>query len=164
MKSLIVYCSSQGTTEKAIRILSDRLSGEVFTLDLNKESLKMDLDNFDNIIIGGSIHAGNIQKKVKQFIQEFYFELLTKEIGLFLCCMYEGDIAVEQFNQAFPVELRKSATALGLFGGEFIFSKMNFLEKQIVKRVTGTKTDQMKLDVDAIKEFASRMNSSKVLA
>jgi menaquinone-dependent protoporphyrinogen oxidase len=123
MKSLIVYCSSHGTTEKAVGILSENLEGEVFTLDLNKESLKMDLDNFDNIIIGGSIHAGNIQRKVKRFIQEYYFELLTKEIGLFLCCMLKGDHAVEQFNKSFPVELRKNATALGLFGGELFFQK-----------------------------------------
>ncbi|HEY2420662.1 MAG TPA: flavodoxin domain-containing protein [Neobacillus sp.] len=160
MTSLIVYCSSHGTTEKAVSILSEILEGEVYSVDLKQESLKMDLSNFDNIIIGGSIHAGNIQRKIKQFIRLYHDELMEKWVGLFLCCMKEGDSAIEQFNNAFPVELRKNSVALGLFGGEFLFSKMNYIEKQIVKKVTGVSTEQSNLDVEAIKLFASKVNNN----
>jgi menaquinone-dependent protoporphyrinogen oxidase len=162
MKSLIVYCSSHGTTEKAARLLSESLEGMVFTVDLKRESLKMDLSNIKNVIIGGSIHAGSIQRKVKLFIKEYHDELLTKELGLFLCCIHDGDVAIEQFNNAFPIELRKNSEAMGLFGGEFIVSKMNFLERQIVKKVNGVTTDQSNLDLEAIKEFAARLNNLKV--
>jgi menaquinone-dependent protoporphyrinogen oxidase len=162
MKSLIVYCSSHGTVEKAASLLSEYLEGEVFTVDLKREGLKMDLSNFENVIIGGSIHAGSIQRKVKQFIKEYHDELLTKELGLFLCCMHDGDVAIEQFNNSFPIELRKNSEAMGLFGGEFLVSKMNFLEKQIVKKVSGVSSDQSNLDLEAIKEFASQLNNPKV--
>jgi menaquinone-dependent protoporphyrinogen oxidase len=163
MKSLIVYCSSHGTTEKAVQILSEWLEGEVYTLNLKKEKLQMDLDNFESIIIGGSIHAGNIQRKIKHFIDEYHDELAGREIGLFLCCMNEGNSAIEQFNHAFPEDLRKNSTAMGLFGGEFLFAKMNFFEKQIVKKVSGVTSDQSKLDLKAIKEFATTMNHAKIL-
>jgi menaquinone-dependent protoporphyrinogen oxidase len=162
MKSLIVYCSSHGTTEKAVHLLSENLEGEVFTVDLKREGLKMDLSNFEMVIIGGSIHAGSIQRKVKQFIKEFHAELLTKELGLFLCCMHEGEVAIEQFNNAFPIDLRKNSDAMGLFGGEFLVSKMNFLERQMVKKVSGVSADQSNLDLEAIKEFASKLNNLKV--
>ena len=84
MKCLIVYCSSHGTTEKAVRFLSERLEGEVLAVDLKREKEKFDLSSFDTFIIGGSIHVGNIQRKIKQFIRNNFDTLLEKDVGLFL--------------------------------------------------------------------------------
>jgi menaquinone-dependent protoporphyrinogen oxidase len=162
MKSLIVYCSSHGTTEKAVRFLSEGLKGEVLAVDLKREKVKYDLRDYDTVIIGGSIHVGNIQRKIKQFISHNLVPLLEKEVGLFLCCMRDGETAIEQFNNAFPQELRKNSAAMGLFGGEFLLSEMNFLEKQIVKKVSGATIDQSNLDYDAIKEFVSKINNIKI--
>ena len=162
-RCLIVYCSSHGTTEKAVRFLSEILKGEVQTVDLKREKVKFDLRNFDTIIIGGSIHAGNIQRKIKQFITHHYDTLLEKEVGLFLCCMNDGETAIEQFNHAFPQELRKNSEAMGLFGGEFLLSEMNFIEKQIVKKVSGATIDQLNLDYEAIKEFTLKLNNIQTL-
>ncbi|CAH2717312.1 hypothetical protein BACCIP111895_04504 [Neobacillus rhizosphaerae] len=158
MKSLIVYCSSHGTTEKVVGLLSENLEGEVLSVDLKKEKTVFDLKDFDTVLIGGSIHAGTIQRRIKQFIKNNHDELLEKDLGLFLCCMREGDLAIEQFNHAFPQDLRKNSAALGLFGGEFLVSKMNFFERQVVKKVDSIISDQSNLDVEAIKEFASRLN------
>ena len=162
MNILIVYCSSHGTTEKAVRLLTDALEGKVYTVDLKREDLKMDLSNLKKVIIGGSIHAGTIQRKVKHFINAFQDELLTKEVGLFLCCMNEGETAIEQFNHAFPIEIRKNSVAMGLFGGEFLVSKMNFLERQMVKKVSGVSSDQSNLDIEAIREFAAKLNNLRI--
>ncbi|MEH7076850.1 flavodoxin domain-containing protein [Neobacillus drentensis] len=162
MKSLIVYCSSHGTTEKAVRFLSESLKGEILAVDLKRENVKFDLRDYDTVIIGGSIHVGNIQRKIKQFISHNLNTLLEKEVGLFLCCMRDGETAIEQFNNAFPQELRKNSAAMGLFGGEFLLSEMNFFEKQIVKKVSGATIDQSNLDYEAIKEFASKLNNIKV--
>jgi len=163
MKSLIVYCSSHGTTEKVVGLLSEQLTGEITSVDLNKGETWMDLEDYDAVIIGGSIHAGMIQRRIKRFIQAHHDELLVRELGLFLVCMHEGKVAIEQFNNAFPLELRKNSVALGLFGGEFLVSKMNFFERQVVKKVDGITTDKSKLDVESILEFASRFNDSAVL-
>lgn len=161
MKSLIVYCSSHGTTEKAVGLLSEHLEGEVLTVDLKREKTEFNLKDFEVVIIGGSIHAGNIQRKIKQFINRNHDELLLKELGLFLCCMHDGDTAIEQFNHAFPQDLRKNSVAMGLFGGEFLVSKMNFLERQIVKKASGVTEEQSKLDIGAILDFAFKINRIK---
>lgn len=163
MKILIVYCSSHGTTEKAVGLLCEHIEGEVLPVDLKKDKVYFHLNDFDSVIIGGSIHAGTIQRRVKQFIRVHHDELLQKNLGLFLCCMREGNTAVEQFNAAFPEDLRKNSMALGLFGGEFIVSKMNFFERQVVKKVDGVVSDQSRLDIKAIMEFATRFNSSLML-
>jgi menaquinone-dependent protoporphyrinogen oxidase len=163
MKSLIIYCSSHGTTEKAVRLLSESLRGEVLAVDLKKEKTEFNLKSFDTVIIGGSIHAGNIQRKLKQFMKDNHDTLVEKDLGLFLCCMRDGDAAIAQFNSAFPQELRKSSAAMGLFGGEFLVSKMNFFERQVVKKVDGIIEDQSKLDRESIMLFASKLNNIKSL-
>lgn len=157
MTNLIVYCSSHGTTAKAAQLLGESLVGKVELVDLSKHK-NPDLTPYDAVIIGGSIHAGMIQRKVKKFINMNHDTLLTKKTGFFLCCFREGDEAKTQFETAFPQDLRTQAVSDGIFGGEFIFSNMNFFEKQIIKKVAGVSSDQSNLDITAIKEFADRFN------
>ncbi|SDY27336.1 menaquinone-dependent protoporphyrinogen oxidase [Evansella caseinilytica] len=161
MKHLIVYCTSHGTTEKAAEILSKQLKGETIRVNL-KMNKAPDLSIFDTVLIGGSIHAGNIQRTIKKFIRENEKQLYAKEVGLFLCCMYEGEKAKEQFNQAFPEKLRQHSSANSLFGGEFLMSKMNFIERKIIQKVSGTTTDTFNLDELAIEEFAEQVNALRM--
>ena len=70
MKTAIIYMSKHGTTEKVVNIISDHLT-LINTDVFNIRNVKApDLIKYDFIIIGGSIHAGMIQKKVKQFCIE----------------------------------------------------------------------------------------------
>jgi menaquinone-dependent protoporphyrinogen oxidase len=160
MKTLIVYCSSHGTTEKAVQLLSQWMEGEVLAVDLKKDKITFDVSDYEFVIIGGSIHAGSIQGKIKSFIGKHYDELLTKKLGLFLCCWHDGETAIEQFDLAYPKELRKVSIANGIFGGEFLVSKMNFLERQIVKKVSGVTEDTSNLDTTAIMTFVMKINAT----
>lgn len=157
MKSIIVFSSSHGTTKKAAQLLSDLVVGDVELCDL-KENAQPDLEQYDCIVIGGSIHGGAIQRNVKQFIKKNDNVLLAKKVGLYICCMHEGDIAKEQFEKAFPKELRDISISNGLFGGEFIVSEMNFIERQIVKKASGVTENVSKLDERNIREFANKIN------
>lgn len=158
MKSLIVYCSTHGTTAKAAHLLRKKIEGDVIAINLDKSKLHSDLELFDSVVIGGSIHAGSIQGKIKKFMKEHEGLLQRKNLGLFLCCMREGQEAHLQFENAFPPSLRKLAIAKGLFGGEFIISKMNFFEKIIAKSVSGSAEEISHLDLEAINEFAETFN------
>lgn len=154
MKTAIIYASSHGTTEKAAQLLKENLVGEVERINLKKYP-NPDMAEYDAVIIGSSIHAGSIQGKVKKFLGDNHNALLTKKIGLFLCCMHEGEEAQKQYEKGYPEELRQAAISHGLFGGEFIFSKMNFIERKIIKKISGVTSDVSKLDYDAIKRFAA---------
>ncbi|ATW26562.1 flavodoxin domain-containing protein [Candidatus Formimonas warabiya] len=159
MKNAIVFASSHGTTEKAARLLGENLKGEAVLINL-KKTPNPDIQGYDGVIIGSSIHAGAIQSKVKQFLKQNQPVFGTKRIGLFLCCMFEDEKAQKQFETGFPRELRERSSANGLFGGEFIFSKMNLVERIIVKKVSGVTADISKLDVNAIKNFAHQFQAS----
>jgi len=157
MSTLIVYITRHGCTEKAAEKLENSLDDDVTIVNLKKNS-KPDLSSFDTIIIGGSIHAGQIQKKIKKFCRENLSTLLQKRLGLYLCCMEEGDTAQKQFEEAYPAELRNHAAAAGLFGGEFDFNKMNFLERSIVKKVANIIESVSKLRADQIHQFVATLN------
>ncbi|NIM16082.1 MAG: flavodoxin [Candidatus Aminicenantes bacterium] len=157
MSTLIAYATTHGCTEKAAQMLEQLLNDEVSLVNLKKR-FRSDLSSFDTIIIGGSIHAGQIQGKVKRFYQEHLDTLKQKRLGLFLCCMEEGETAHKQFDEAFPAELRNHAAVTGLFGGAFDFDKMNFLQKSIVKKAAGINQSVSKIKEDNIHQFAALLN------
>lgn len=152
---LIAYATKYGTTERAASIIKENLM-EAVTCNLKKEACP-DPERFDWIIIGGSIYAGRVQKEVKRFCLKNLNLLRQKKVGLFICCMYDGQKAEEQFREAFPEELRQSAQARAIFGGELSFEKMNFLEKFVIKKFIGVKESVSRFRPEEIKEFAGKL-------
>lgn len=157
MKTLIAYCTSHGCTKQTAEELQDFLNGTTDLCNLRKDSIPQ-LEDYDRIIIGGSIHAGQIQKRVKEFASKNLETLQTKEIGLFICCMYEGEKAWEQIREAYPDELLAHAKATACLGGEFNFEKMNFLEKMIVRKVAHVNKTTSNVDKEAIHKFSKKMD------
>lgn len=155
LRYLIAYATKYGTTAKAAAIIKDNL-GEAVICNLKKERCP-DLENFDWIVIGGSIYAGRVQKEVKKFCQKNLDLLRQKKVGLFICCMYDGQKAEEQFREAFPQELRQSARARAIFGGELSFEKMNFLEKLVIKKFIGVKESVSRFRPEEMVEFARNL-------
>jgi menaquinone-dependent protoporphyrinogen oxidase len=155
MKAVIVYDSLHGSTEKCARQLRELINGDVQTVSLQKNH-EINLNDFDTVIIGGSIHMGVIQTRVENFISKNQAQLLEKQIGLYLCCMEEGDVAQQQFNKAYPDNLRNKAKALGLFGGEFNLRKMSFFEKKLTRKLTGITSSVSKINEEAIRSFAEK--------
>ena len=157
MKILIIYASNHGSTEKAAIRLKEKITHETVIVNLKKESVP-DPGSFDAVIIGGSIHAGQLQNKVKKYCTDNMEKLLKTDLGLFICHMEEGDTAKKELADAYPEELLNHTKATGLFGGEFIFEKMNYFEKMIVKKVSGIKDSISKINYDAIEQFADTFN------
>jgi menaquinone-dependent protoporphyrinogen oxidase len=157
MKTLIVYATTHGCTEKISAQLKDELGEEVTLINLKKDP-NPQVKAYKRIIIGGSIHAGQIQKRVKNFCAANLKELQKKDLGLFICCMEEGETAQKQLTEAFPEELHRSARATACFGGAFNFGQMNFLEKMIVKKVAHVTQSTSKVDFEAVRKFSRRMD------
>ena len=148
--------SHHGTTRKIALQLADDLGIAKTTVVDFKSQHVPDLTTFDTIIIGGSIHAGQIQRKISEFCINNRSELLSKRVGLFICAMESYEMKAE-FDTAFPEWLRNHAIAHGLFGGELLLDKMNFLEKIIVKSIYGVKTNLHEIDEKAIAIFEKKI-------
>lgn len=157
MKTAIVFATKHGCTEKCSQILANELNTGAQLVNLETEK-EIDLSTFDLVILGGSIHAGMVNKTLKKFIDKNLNQISEKKFGLFLCCMEEGEKAQEQFNNAFPEKLRNNALAKGFFGGAFDFEKMNFIERAIIKKIANIEESYSKINNQSIKAFASEIS------
>lgn len=157
MKTLIIYSTKHGTAEKAVNILKSKLKGEVHTVNIMLEPVTA-VEEYDNIILGGSIYIGKIQKKLSTFVNTNLPLLLEKKIGLFICAGEEDEALKEkEFIIAFPPTLFDHAIAKEVFGFEFDMAKLNFLEKLAMSKVKGFKTSTYKLSEEKIYSFAENM-------
>ncbi len=157
MKTLIVYRTTHGCTERIAREIGSRLGEKVDYLDLKQKKMP-DMKGYDRIIVGGSIHAGQIQHKVKEFCAKNREILLSKELGLFICCMYEGDLARKQLQEAFPTDLLAHAKSILTAGGAVNLEKMNFLERFAMKKMAHLDHSMDHTDMVAVERFAKKMD------
>lgn len=159
MSTAIIYMSKHGTTKKIAELFKSKLEPEQTQIFNLKTTESIELENYDTVIIGGSIHIGSIQKKLRQLIANNMTILLKKRIALFIVCMQKGEEREEQFTNAFPIELRKVSIANGFMGGEFCFDRMNFLERAIVKKIAGKSSDVSEIDYEAIDAFINKLKN-----
>ncbi len=152
MATLIAYATKHGVTEKCARELQKRISGGAELYNLKNGT--PDLTKYDSVILGASVYAGMPRKQVKAFAAKNGDILAKKKLGLFLCCMADGEQAQKQLAAAYPAELRKVARVQGVLGGGFDISHMNFIEKFAVEKVSGKKPeDGFTLHQDVLDAF-----------
>lgn len=152
--TLIVFASEHGTVEKCARELFRLIDGKVDICDLSQRQIIPDLTGYDSIIIGGSIHYGEIQKAISDFCKTNLDLLDKKRIGLFINCIYTGDKAMLQLNNAFPKELNDKAVVRDYFGGEINDLKLNYFERFITKQIIKKENLVVSLSREKIVQFA----------
>ena len=157
--TLIVYASNYGTVEKCARQLFQLLSGNVDICNLQERDALPHLDNYDAVIVGGSIRFGSIQESIAQYCIENMGLLREKQLGFFINCLYSGEKAQRQLNDAFPPQLRERAVISDYFGSEFAESKMTFWERMAIAVILKSGiAKEVGLSDERIKYFADRMN------
>jgi menaquinone-dependent protoporphyrinogen oxidase len=158
MSTCIAYATKYGFTKTCAEILAKKLDGETDIYDLSNH--QPDLNKYDKVIIGGSIYAGKIRKPAMQFSSDHMDSIKGKKLGLFICGMSDGEDAQKQLESSFPKELLTVAVAKDSFGGECNFDRMNFIDRFIMKKITGSGQNQVRILEDHITRFASHMKDA----
>jgi menaquinone-dependent protoporphyrinogen oxidase len=154
MKTVLIYTSMHGTTEKVAHYIAGHLA-DVTILKINN-NLDISINSFDRVILGGSIHMGSVQSSVKKFCAKHRQELLSKPLALFVCGMEkEPAKQQEELRLAFPEEINQHARANVFVGGEFLFEKMNFIQRMIIKKIAHTDVSQSDIKYDIVNSFIS---------
>ncbi len=133
MKTLIVYASKTGTTEKCAGIIGQKLK-DATIINLSARQNE-DVNKYDKIIIGTPIRMGMIHKKVKEFINKNVEILKNKKVAYFICCGFAENYK-QYFEQNISKELLENAITYDTFGGEMILEKQKGFDKFIVKMVS----------------------------
>ncbi len=113
-KTLIAYSTTLGCTEQCASKLKEDLGEGVEMIRISRRR-RINLNNYDTIIIGGSIHEGMIQRSVYKFCESNLDKLLQKAVGLFVCCMDADANEKELIQRTFPDPLVKTCTCQWLF-------------------------------------------------
>lgn len=158
MKSIIIYTTKYGSVEKAAKLLKPKLNGQVDLLNLAKEKAP-NLDGYDNVILGGSIYAGKVQKKLSDYITQNLPLLLKKRVGLFICAGQPEPVGTQELQSSFPPELVTAAAVKEVFGYEYNLEKLNFIDKLAIRVIAKVKTSKFALSEETIDRFARTMNA-----
>src|SRR5665648_535004 len=162
MKTLIIYASTYGYTKECVEKLKELIDGEVIITDIKKDDVPSS-DEFDNIIIGGSIYMGQIHKKLKEYCTANLNLLLNKKIALFLCCGLPENFD-ETIKNCFPTELLEAAIAKECFGGELRTEKMRIEHKMIsglMQRASTPVTPETMSLPETMTKLAARINEKE---
>ncbi len=149
MKTLIIYSSKYGTTEKCARIINEGIKRKSEIISIENISTK-DISEYDQIIIGSSVYYGRISNSIVKFCDSSLEELKNKRIAFYLCSNNDG---INKIEDVIANELCEKADVITRFGGDLNISKMSFIHKLIAKMVSGQKNDKYDVKENEIKTF-----------
>lgn len=155
MKTLIVYGTKYGYAKECASHLKTLLSGDVEMAEA-ASAVNLSVPTYDQVIIGGSIYMGKVQKSVRDFCIQHEAVLAEKKVGLFLCCGLPENFA-QNLEAAFPETLRKRAASTECFGGRMDISRMGFLHRTVAKMMTKSVEEGKTPPVQAFPEHIQRM-------
>lgn len=148
MKNLILYHSKYGTTTKVAETIKNKLTNvSASTI----EKFDDELINYDCIYLGSSTYMGRVHKSLKQFIRNNKKVLLTKEVKVFI--VGTGPDNVDRI-----IEHNFDKESIGNFsfthvGGEYLYNKMTFIDRFIIKRVAGVTENSSHINNEAIESL-----------
>lgn len=164
MKTLIMYATKYGCSEKCAKLLSEKILGEVDLVNITNNNTP-DLSLYEKVIIGGPIYMGVMNSNITEYCNNNLDSLKNKKLALFVCSMFGDNRAEENMKKAFPEDLKNIAVSMKLFGGELNISKMKFMDKLIAKMVSKAEPKPGEIInkgilVDNIEELAKKVNES----
>jgi len=156
MKTIILYATKHGAAAQIAQRIAERID-EAVIHDLKQNDVP-EINDFDCLIIGGSLYAGTIQKEAKAFIEKHDKDLSNKSVGLFLSGL-DAKSSQAFFERNFPQELLAAAKATCFAGGIYDPKKVGWFGRFIMKAVSKLTVYTDKIDNTEIERFAEAMKS-----
>jgi len=171
--SLIIFSTTDGHTKNICKRIANLLNNEKFTKIVSLEdATKLNLSEFDRIIIGASIRYGKHSKELYKFI-ELNKEILNQKLSVF----FSVNVVARKFEKNTPdtnpyikkfLKISKwHPKKLGVFAGKVDYPNYNFFDKYIIKFImfiTGGPTDTSQsyefTDWSKVDDFAKELKIS----
>lgn len=158
MKTAIIYSTKYGTAGTVAEMIREGLKGDAAIFNI-KDTKKFNVDEYDQIVLGGSVYIGKTQKELTAFSEANLDKLLKKKVALYLCAARpEREALEEELRTAFPAALLEKAAYKGTVGSAIDLQKLNFLERAVVKKVMALEEGYTKLDNAAIQSLIQALS------
>ncbi len=129
MKSIILYESKSGCTEKCAAYIKENNESEHSKIT----NFKGTLNDYESIVIMGPVYMGKVNDQVLKILNRNKELLLSKKLYIVLCGMN-----VEGFNamveQNIDEQFRNHAEII-YGGGAYYLEKLGFIKRRIVKAI-----------------------------
>jgi len=154
MRTLILYSSKYGFTERVANILADHIDGDVIVERCVKD-YSVDLTKFDNVIMGSSVYVSKPNIALLDFCDSYQRLLMNKKIGYFVTGGMP-DEAMDVIEKNYPENLVRHAKAKGYFGHAYDFEKMRFFDKLVTMIITRKSESEIRILGHEIEAFAEQ--------
>jgi len=148
MKTLIVYGTTEGQTRKIATFVAERMrvrGDEVALIDSTDLPEDLDVDGFDAIIAGGSVHNGRHQTSLFQFVCDHAETLKAKPTAFISVSLSmasddkEDRIDATECADRFLDAAEWKPTVTHLVAGALRYTQYDFFKSWILKMVAGAK-------------------------
>lgn len=159
MVSIIIFDSKHGSTADIASRLAGMLRGEVRLAFLrDRGAASVSLEDCDLVVLGAPVYAGSWSKRAASFAAAREEELAAKKFAFFAVGL-DAAGGTAAAGAALPPRLVSNAVASAKLGGEALVTKMNFLERLVMRIVSKSKADQSVLDPAAESAFAAKLDA-----
>ncbi|MFM2282573.1 MAG: menaquinone-dependent protoporphyrinogen dehydrogenase [Bacteroidota bacterium] len=168
MRFLIVYSTTEGHTRKIARFMEEVLQEAGHQVAIADASEEPPLpENYDAILIGGSLHAHQYQSAIAHYIREHIARLNKMPGAFFSVCLAVASDLPEEHAEAHKIAddflhiTNWKPLLITQIAGALRYSQYDFLRRIIMKmiskkegRETDTNKDYEYTDWNAVKQFA----------
>ncbi len=140
MKALLLTASTDGQTEKIMRVLaSDILYDDYDILDIHTNP-KIDWQDYDMVVIGASIRYGHYHKNLYQFIKENAQQLNAMKsyffgVNLVARKANKNTAETNSYTRKFLQKIEWKPQRVAVFAGACAWSKYNFWQTKIIQLI-----------------------------
>ena len=171
MKSLIIYSTTDGQTKKICEVIRENFNNKEFVEILPLEdAFHLNINNYDQIILGASIRYGNYKSNLFKFIKYNIKILETKKNAFFSVNVVarKNEKNTPDTNPYIKKFLKKTnwrPKKIEVFAGKVDYPNYNFFNKLVIKFImfmTKGPTDTCQsyefTDWEKVKEFSRNLN------
>jgi len=170
VKALLLYSTREGQTKKIMHNIAEQLDGyECEFVDLH-QCQKIELMQYDKVLVGASIRYGKLNKKLYQFI-DAHKQQLEQVKSAFYCVNLtarkadqgkdtpEGSVYIKTFLKKSPWQ----PSLIGVFAGALYYPRYRPIDRMMIRfimKLTGGETDTTKeveyTDWEKVASFAKK--------
>ncbi len=151
MRTLIIYASHQGHTDRIARRISDRIVARGIPNDLvnvvEQPADRIVFDAYDAVVLGSAVHKGHCDSVIRSCIEKnrsFLCEVPTAFFSVSSGKHHKDRVEAGGLADEFLDELRWKPSTKVSFGGALRYSRFRSLEQKLMRWIlkeSGTETD-----------------------